>query len=82
MSDDALIDMRHFNYVRVHKEAGETYATVGGGCQIKHVLAALNKKGLTTPSVGLITEQTIAGAISTGTHGSGKHSLSPTGQPY
>ncbi len=33
-------------------------------------------QGLTLPSVGFITEQTIAGAISTGTHGSGRHSLS------
>ena len=28
------------------------------------------------PSVGFITEQSVAGAISTGTHGSGRHSLS------
>jgi FAD/FMN-containing dehydrogenase len=76
VSDDALIDMRHFNYVRLHQRAGETFATVGGGCPIKRLLATLNEVGLTTPSVGLINEQTIAGAISTGTHGSGKHSLS------
>jgi FAD/FMN-containing dehydrogenase len=76
VSTDALIDMRHFNYVHLHKQGSETFATVGGGCQIKHLLARLNQEGLTTPSVGLITEQTIAGAISTGTHGSGKHSLS------
>jgi FAD/FMN-containing dehydrogenase len=50
--------------------------TVGAGCQIKTLLATLNKRGLTTPSIGLITEQTIAGATATGTHGSGKHSLS------
>jgi FAD/FMN-containing dehydrogenase len=76
VSDDALVDMRHFNYVRLHERAGETYVTVGGGCQIKHLLMALNQRGLTTPSIGLITEQTIAGAISTGTHGSGRHSIS------
>ena len=64
--------MRHFNYVRIHQQAGETFATVGGGCQIKHLLMVLNRRGLTTPSVGLITEQTIAGAISTGTHGRGR----------
>jgi FAD/FMN-containing dehydrogenase len=76
VSDDALIDMRHFNYVCIHQQAGKTFATVGGGCRIKHLLMVLNQRGLTTPSVGLITEQTIAGAISTGTHGSGRHSLS------
>jgi hypothetical protein len=31
---------------------------------------------LTLPSVGLVSEQTIAGATATGTHGSGKHCLS------
>jgi len=34
------------------------------------------QSGGTLPSLGLITEQSIAGAVSTGTHGSGKHSLS------
>ncbi|MDX1945111.1 MAG: D-arabinono-1,4-lactone oxidase [Pirellulaceae bacterium] len=76
VSADALIDMRHFRAVSLHEREVATFATVGGGCQVKHLLAELNRVGLTTPSVGLITEQTIAGAISTGTHGSGKHSLS------
>ena len=40
------------------------------------MLVELSRKGLTIPSVGLIAEQTIAGATATGTHGSGKHSLS------
>src|SRR6185369_9179052 len=31
---------------------------------------------VTMPTLGLITEQTIAGAIATATHGSGRHSLS------
>ncbi|MEZ6105060.1 MAG: hypothetical protein R3B96_02855 [Pirellulaceae bacterium] len=39
-------------------------------------MKALSRQGLTLPSLGLITEQTIAGATATGTHGSGKHSLS------
>jgi plasmid stabilization system protein ParE len=36
----------------------------------------LERSGATLPSVGIITEQTIAGVISTATHGSGRHSLS------
>lgn len=52
------------------------WAIVGAGCQIKNLLHQLKQKGQTLPSVGLITEQTIAGAISTSTHGSGRHSLS------
>ncbi len=51
-------------------------AVVGSGCQIKRLLTRLARHGLTLPSVGLIDEQTIAGATATGTHGSGKHSLS------
>jgi FAD/FMN-containing dehydrogenase len=40
------------------------------------LLAELNRQGWTLPSLGLITRQTIAGATSTGTHGSGKTCLS------
>ena len=75
-TDDALIDMRHFRQIRIHELNGQTCVTVGAGCQLKTLLKFLNAQGLTTPSVGLITEQTVAGATATGTHGSGKHSLS------
>jgi FAD/FMN-containing dehydrogenase len=75
--DDALVDMRHFDSVTIERDAdGNAWAIVGGGCRIKHLLQQLQKESLTMPSVGLITEQTIAGAISTATHGSGRHSLS------
>ena len=76
VSDDALLNLRHFNAVKVHADQGEWTVTVGGGCQVKDLLAQLQTRGLTLPSVGLITEQTIAGATATGTHGSGKSSLS------
>lgn len=75
-TDEVLIDVCHFNRIEVFTQNGETRVKVGAGCQIKHLLKALNKQGLTIPSLGLITEQTIAGATATGTHGSGKHSLS------
>ncbi len=51
-------------------------AWVGAGIQIKHLIVQLQALGWTMPSLGLITEQTIAGAISTGTHGSGRSCLS------
>ena len=78
VTDSALVDLRHFDRVAVEQEpGGEVWATVGGGCRIKHLLRELHARSeATLPSLGLITEQTIAGAISTGTHGSGKHSLS------
>lgn len=78
VSEDVLVDLRHLNSVAVQKEAdGDVWATAGGGCRIEHLLRRLHAlSDVTLPSLGLITEQTIAGAISTGTHGSGKHSLS------
>ncbi len=77
VSQDALVCLRHFRGVETKvDERGDTWATVGGGCQIKHLLKELRRAGdITVPAIGLITEQTIAGAISTGTHGSGNHGL-------
>jgi len=74
--DGVVISLKRLNTVQVHRIEPEDSATVGAGAQIKTILHALKKHGKTLPSLGLITEQTIAGAISTGTHGSGKHSLS------
>jgi FAD/FMN-containing dehydrogenase len=78
--EDAIVDMRHLDAVTIERGPdGAMWATVGGGCRIKHLLDKLHRLGdVTMPSLGLITEQTIAGAISTATHGSGKHSLSHT----
>jgi FAD/FMN-containing dehydrogenase len=75
---DAIVDLRRFNHVEIERTAdGAVWATIGGGCRIKHLLRKLHALAdVTLPSVGLITEQTIAGAIATATHGSGKSSLS------
>jgi hypothetical protein len=76
-TDDVLLDLRNLNQVETMLAGGVQSAHVGAGCQIKRLLTELQRqKDWTLPSVGFITEQTIAGAISTGTHGSGKHSLS------
>lgn len=76
-TDDVLLDLRNLNHVEPSAEGEAQSVRVGAGCQIKQLLSELQqKKQWTLPSVGFITEQTIAGAISTGTHGSGKHSLS------
>ena len=75
---DVVVDLQHFQQITIHpSETGQNPAvTVGAGCRIKTILAQLNTQGLTLPAIGLIAEQSIAGAIATGTHGSGKHSLS------
>jgi FAD/FMN-containing dehydrogenase len=76
-SDQVVIDMQCLNHVRVEQDSSGMCASIGAGCQIKRALDELERQAnATLPSIGLITEQTIAGAIATGTHGSGKHSLS------
>src|SRR5689334_5304549 len=57
-----LVDMRQFDGVRIFESRGETFVAIGAGCRIRSLLKVLNERGLTTPSVGLITQQTIAGA--------------------
>ena len=77
VADDVLVDLRHFQDVNVELRGGKNWVTAGGGCQIKRLLAELKRQDAgTLPSMGLITEQTIAGAISTATHGSGNPSMS------
>ena len=73
-SRDALVDLRHFLSIRVRE--GGSRVTVGAGCRIRAVLAHLARRGLTLPSIGLIDRQTVVGAAATGTHGSGRHSMS------
>ena len=74
VSDDLLISLTAFNHVRTNEERGTV--TVGAGCRVKHLIEKLKPSGLTVHSLGLIDEQTVAGATATGTHGSGKHSMS------
>ena len=73
-TSDALLDLRHLRWIRVHSD--RRLVSVGGGCRIAEVLAHLASRGLTLPSIGLIARQTVAGAVATGTHGSGRHSMS------
>jgi FAD/FMN-containing dehydrogenase len=49
---------------------------VGAGCTIAELLKRLRRRNLTLPTVGAIAKQTVAGAVATGTHGSGASSLS------
>ena len=76
LGDDVLLDLRRLNDVQLQPDGDQFVATVGAGCQIKRLLRELDRDGVTLHSLGLITVQTIAGAISTGTHGSGRNSMS------
>ncbi len=73
-TSDALMDLRHLRHMSM--DGDRRRVTVGAGCRIGALLKHLSKRGLTLPSVGLIDRQTVAGAVATGTHGSGRHSMS------
>ena len=77
-SDDVTIDMRHMNSVEIEeKENGDVYATSGAGCVLQRLLDILHKKtNCTLGTLGVIKRQTISGVVSTGTHGSGRSSIS------
>lgn len=76
-SPAVLLDLRNLKTVRIRRDDQPKSVEVGAGCQIKQLLKELaGQKQWTLPWVGFITEQTVAGAISTGTHGSGRNALS------
>src|SRR5262245_729980 len=62
LAEDVLLDLRHFDSVHVTWDELGPRACIGAGCQIKAVLRELDRHGLTLPTLGLISEQTIAGA--------------------
>ena len=71
---DVAINLGEIQWVAI-REGEQPTVEVGAGYQVKQLIAELNRHGYTLPSVGLIMEQTIAGATATATHGSGRHSL-------
>lgn len=74
-TDDVLVSLEYLDSVEITESDGQLMVTIGAGCQIKRALNELAKYNLTLPTVGLISEQTIAGAMATATHGSGRHAL-------
>ena len=72
-SADVTLDMGEFADVRPY----EKKVQVGAGCTLERLLEPLHSlTNRTLPTMGVIKRQTLAGIISTGTHGSGKPSLS------
>lgn len=64
-----MLNLDNFSQVlALDPETGLT--TVEAGIRLHQLSAALDAAGLALPSLGSINEQSIAGAISTGTHGS------------
>lgn len=77
VSKDVILDMRYLNRVEIEKTKEGVWAKVEAGCKLQSMLDQIHKQTeYTVPTLGGIKKQTISGAISTGTHGTGKSSLS------
>jgi L-gulonolactone oxidase len=63
---------------RIDREAGTV--TVEAGTPLKRLNLALAREGLSLTNMGDIMEQTVSGATSTGTHGTGRDSASIAAQ--
>lgn len=70
VTDQTLVSLDRMNRVLQVDEAG-LRVTVQAGIKLKELIAALDRRGLALANLGSIAEQSIAGAISTGTHGTG-----------
>lgn len=71
-TNDVMIRLDKYNkIIEVDQENCEV--TVESGITLHELNENLFKYGLGIPSLGSISEQTISGAISTGTHGTGKN---------
>src|SRR5262245_61973576 len=76
VSPDVVLDMSRLDRVEPVTRNGETFVQVGAGCRLQDLLNRLHAAtDRTLPTLGAIKRQTVSGAISTGTHGSGKPSL-------
>ncbi|WP_369202536.1 D-arabinono-1,4-lactone oxidase [Streptomyces sp. PU-14G] len=78
-TDGVLIRPERLSGIRrIDREAGTV--TVAAGTPLKALNAALAARGLSLTNMGDIMEQTVSGAVSTGTHGTGRDSASVAAQ--
>ncbi|MFH8700890.1 D-arabinono-1,4-lactone oxidase [Streptomyces chartreusis] len=78
-TDGVLIRPQLLTGIRhIDREAGT--ATVEAGTPLKRLNVALAREGLSLANMGDIMEQTVSGATSTGTHGTGRDSASIAAQ--
>ncbi|TDC84973.1 FAD-binding protein [Micromonospora sp. KC606] len=69
-TDGVLLDLsRYRGVLAVNAAAGEV--TVRGGTTLRELAEVLDRRGLALANIGTLAEQSVAGAISTGNHGSG-----------
>jgi len=67
-TQDTLVSL---DYLDGEIKVDGTRAKIPGGMRLKCAIDELRKRGLGFRNIGSVTEQSIAGAFSTGTHGSG-----------
>ncbi|MFE9443819.1 D-arabinono-1,4-lactone oxidase [Streptomyces sp. NPDC006602] len=73
VTDGVLVDLSGYAGIERLDRAAQR-VTVRSGTSLAAVSTALERAGLALPNIGTLAEQTVAGAISTGNHGSGlKH---------
>ncbi|MFR9798028.1 D-arabinono-1,4-lactone oxidase [Streptomyces sp. MS06] len=78
-TDGLLVRPRLLTGIRaIDRRAGTV--TVEAGTPLKRLNAALAREGLSLTNMGDIMEQTVSGAVSTGTHGTGRESASIAAQ--
>jgi hypothetical protein len=77
-TEDVLVVMHNFNHFSIEQAPdGQVIAHVGAGVSLKELLPALREEaGVTLPTLPGSLVQSLAGSISTATHGSGTASLS------
>lgn len=78
-TDGVLIRPRLLTGIRAIDREAMT-VTVEAGTPLKRLNAALAREGLSLTNMGDIMEQTVSGATSTGTHGTGRESASIAAQ--
>jgi FAD/FMN-containing dehydrogenase len=70
VTDKTLLQLDKLNDALIADVPNLRY-TVQGGVRLKHLIGMLEQVGLGLKNIGSITEQSIAGATATGTHGTG-----------
>ncbi|HEY3262126.1 MAG TPA: D-arabinono-1,4-lactone oxidase [Pseudonocardiaceae bacterium] len=69
-TDGTLLDLRNYRAL-LAADTGTGLVTVQAGMRLSRLNAELATLGLAMPNLGDVAYQTVAGAISTGTHGTG-----------
>src|SRR5688500_4542432 len=70
LNEEALINLDHYNKV-IQLDKEKRQLRVQPGIKLWQLNEYLDKQGLALYNLGSISKQSLAGAVSTGTHGSG-----------